>query len=138
MEFAFGFRFSPRKFRMSFLTFTPVSIISLPGSSDLQPRDWASQRGASYLRRRVLRRDHYRCRGCDRDEREVTVAVHLVHPDAENEQDMLTLRRRCFAIVSETKIAASHTPEFLRKLWTVLHAPISGRRISEPKNLTPL
>jgi hypothetical protein len=85
----------------------------------------------------VLRRDHYRCRGCDRYEREVTVAVHLVHPDAEDEQDMLILCRRCFAIVSETKIAASHTPEFLRKLWTVLYAPILGRRISEPKNIDP-
>lgn len=79
----------------------------------------------SNLRRRVLRGDRYRCRGCDRHEREVTVAVHLVHPDAEDEQDMLTLCRRCFAIVGKTKIAASHTPEFLRKLWTVLHAPSS-------------
>ncbi len=122
MEFAFGFRSSQRRFRMSFLTFTPISIISLPGSGDVQPTDWASQRETSNLRRRVLRRDRYRCRGCDRDEREVTVAVHLVNPDAEDEQDMLTLCRRCFAIVGETKIAASHTPEFLRKLWTVLHS----------------
>ncbi len=125
MEFAFGFRSSRRRFRMSFLTSTPISRISLPATSDVQPMDWKSQREMSNLRRRVLRRDRYRCRGCDRDEREVTVAVHLVNPDAGDEQDMLTLCRGCFAIVSETKLAACHTPEFLRKLWTVLHAPSS-------------
>jgi hypothetical protein len=125
MEFVFVFRFSPRWFRKSFFTFTPTSIISLPGSADVQPSDWASQRKASNLRRGVLRRDHYRCRGCDRDEREVTLAVHPVHPDAEDEQNMLTLCRGCFAIVDETKISATHTPDFLRKLWTILHAPSS-------------
>ncbi len=122
MEFAFGFRYSQRRFRMSFLTFTPISIISLPRHSDVQPRDWANQREASNRRRRVLRRDRYRCRGCDRDEREVTVAVHSINPDAKDDQDMLTLCRECFAIVSQTKIVASHAPEFLRKLWTVLHS----------------
>lgn len=130
MEFAFGFRFSQRRFRMSFLTFTPISILSLPTSSNVQPRDWTSQREISNRRRRVLKRDRYRCRGCDRDEREVTVAVHLVNPNAEDEQDMLTLCRGCFAIVNRTKIVTSHAPEFLRKLWMVLHShgPIPASR----------
>lgn len=122
MEFAFGFRFSQRRFRMSFLTFTPLSIISPPRHSDVQSRDWMEQREASNRRRRVLRRDRYRCRGCDRDEREVTIGVHVINSDASDVQDMLTLCRGCFAIVSQTKIVASHAPEFLRKLWTILHS----------------
>jgi hypothetical protein len=129
MDFAFGFRFSQHKFRMSFLTFTAISI-SLPKHSNVQPRDWEIQREASNCRRRVLRRDRYRCRGCDRDEREVAIAVHLVNPDTKDERDMLTLCRGCFAIVSQTKIVASHSPEFLRKLWTVLHSHDPGPAVT--------
>lgn len=129
MDFVFGFRLSPRWFRKSFLTFTPISVNFLPGSGNVQPMDGASQRKTSNLRRRVLRRDHYRCRGCDRDEREVTVAAHLIRPDAGDERDMLTLCRRCFAIADEAKIVASHTPEFLQKLWRVLHAPSPGSNV---------
>lgn len=122
MEFAFGFRFSQRKFRMSFLTFTPISIFSLPRSVEIHQTDWRDQREIASRRRRVLRRDRYRCRGCDRDEREATVAVHSVNPSTEDEQDMLTLCRGCFEIVSQANIVASHTPEFLFKLWRVLHS----------------
>lgn len=35
---------------------------------------------------------------------------------------MLTLCRECFSSVSQMKIVASHTPEFLLKLWKVLHS----------------
>lgn len=129
MEFAFDFRFSRRKFHLSFLDFTPLSIIPLPEHSDVQSRDWIDQREASNQRRRVLRRDRYRCRGCDRDEREVTIAVHLINSNARDEQDMLTLCRECFAIVNQTKIVASHVPEFLRKLWAVLHSHEPGSRL---------
>lgn len=108
MEFVFGFRLSRSKFRVSFLTFTPISIVSPPRSSDIQTRSLTSQQEISDRRRRVLIRDRYRFRGCDRDEREVVVAVHLVNPNAERERDMLTLCR-CFEIVSKTEIVASHT-----------------------------
>lgn len=137
MEFAFGFRFSQRKFRVSFLTFTPVSITSLPGHSDVQPKDWENQREISNRRRRVLRRDRYRCRGCDKDERDVTVAVHLINPDVTEEQHMLTLCRNCFAIVNRRKIIASRTSEFLLKLWAVLHSrglsPASHESVEGPE-----
>jgi hypothetical protein len=122
MEFTFGFRFSQRKFRMPFLTFTPISITPLPRHSDVQLRDSANQREISNCRRRVLRRDRYRCRGCDKDERDVTVAVHLINPDVTEEQHMLTLCKNCFAIVNRRKIIASRTSEFLLKLWAVLHS----------------
>jgi len=138
MEFAFGFRFSQRRLRMSFLTFTPISILSAPGHSDVRPRDRTNQRETSNRRRYVLRRDRYRCRGCDRDEREVTIAVHPIHPDTEDERDMLTLCRACFAIVSQKKIVASRVPEFLRKLWRVLHShdpnPRLGGQEPEPNH----
>lgn len=55
MEFAFGFRHSQRRFRLSFLTFDPISIISLPRQCEVQPRDWAKQRDASNRRRQVLK-----------------------------------------------------------------------------------
>ncbi len=63
MEFAFGFRLSPRWFRKSFSSFTPISVTSLPGTAGVQPKDWAGKRKASNVRRRVLRRDHYRSVG---------------------------------------------------------------------------
>lgn len=128
MEFAFGFRFSQRRFRMSLLTFDPISILSPARHSDVQLREWANQREFSNQRLRVLRRDRYRCRGCDKDERDGTVAVHLIHPDVTEEQQMLTLCKNCFAIVNRRKIIASRTSEFLLKLWTVLHSRDLGAR----------
>lgn len=123
MEFVFGVHFSRRIIRMPFLTFTPLSIISLPTHKDTWQGNWVDQKEISKFRRRVLRRDQYRCRGCDRDGREVTIAVHPIHPAAKAEQEMLTLCRECFVITNQKKIVATRTPEFLRKLWAVLHPP---------------
>ncbi len=122
MEFVFGSRFYQRIFHSSFLSFTPLSIISLPNHSDVLAEDREDQREVSKRRYRVLRRDRYRCRGCDRDGQEVTVAVHLIHPAAKEEQEMLTLCRDCFGVVNQKKIVAARTSEFLRKLWAVLYS----------------
>lgn len=135
MEFVFGPSFSRRILRITFLTFTPLSILSLPAHKDAWQGNWEDQQEISKFRRRVLRRDQYRCRGCDRDGREVTLAVHRINPAAKTEQEMLTLCRECFGIANQ-KIVATRIPEFLRKLWAVLHSPKIGPPSSDQKPLS--
>lgn len=81
---------------------------------------------SSRLRRRILRRDRYGCRGCDRDGLEVTLAVYPIHLNASHENNMLSLCRECFNLVERKNITANHAPDFLRKLWCELHPPASS------------
>jgi hypothetical protein len=93
---------------------------------------------SSRLRRRILRRDHYGCRGCDRDGVEVTLAVYPIHLNASHENNMLSLCRECFNLVERKNITANHAPDFLRKLWYELHPPassVSDQREEHPECL---
>lgn len=94
----------------------------------LEPRELerAVRAESPRLRRRILRRDHYGCRGCDRDGLEVTLAVYPIHPNASHENNMLSLCRECFNLVERKNITANHAPDFLRKLWSELHPPASS------------
>lgn len=74
----------------------------------------------SKVRHYVLRRDHSRCRGCNRMGDEITLEVRRVRPDASDIEDMLTLCVRCRRIAEQCNIAARNCGEFLYLLGRYL------------------
>jgi 5-methylcytosine-specific restriction endonuclease McrA len=79
------------------------------------------------LRSRVLRRDHRRCRGCDRKEGEVILKIHQIRPGASKVEDFLTICVSCRILARNLELQGLDIPDFLRLLWRYLHRP------AEPK-----
>jgi hypothetical protein len=77
----------------------------------------------SRLRAQVLRRDRYRCRGCDKKGDEITLAIHGIEPNVAEAESMVTLCMNCQALARTHKLKGHSLPEFLRRLWYCLHHP---------------
>ena len=77
----------------------------------------------SRLRMRVLCRDHFRCRGCDRKGDEITICIHLIESGGCDLDAMLTLCTQCEHLANEMKLQGASIPDFLRLLWRHLHHP---------------
>jgi 5-methylcytosine-specific restriction endonuclease McrA len=73
------------------------------------------------MRRRILRRDRYRCRGCDKKAEEVTLKIHAIRPDSLGVEDLLTLCLSCRALAGNLELRGVNIPDFLRHLWSHLH-----------------
>ncbi len=78
-------------------------------------------RSESKTRLCVLRRDHYRCRGCDTKGDEVTLNIHQIQSETSNIEEKLTLCARCQDIVQRLNLRADRIPEFLQQLWCQLY-----------------
>jgi hypothetical protein len=72
-------------------------------------------------RMKVVRRDRYRCRGCDRRGDEVTLEIHQICPGASEIAGMLALCPNCRELANAFQLSAAHIPDFLRQLWRQLH-----------------
>lgn len=79
----------------------------------------------SKLRIRVLRRDRYRCRACDRKGDEITLCVYSMHPYGSDVDECLALCSGCVTIAKSVAVEAESIPELLRILWHRLHSPRS-------------
>ena len=75
----------------------------------------------SKLRIRTIRRDHYRCRACDKKGDEITLVVHRIHPDVFHATGLLTLCPLCETLARRHRITAQNIPQFLQVLWRHLH-----------------
>lgn len=69
----------------------------------------------------VVRRDRYRCRGCDKTGDEITLRVFPIRGDLSLAKEMITLCTRCHGLVIDTGLTANEIPDFLRQLWYCLH-----------------
>ncbi len=72
---------------------------------------------------KIVRRDRYRCRGCDRKGDEVTLEIHQIFPGASEVSEMLALCTNCRAVASAFQLAGTDVPDLLRQLWRHLHHP---------------
>ncbi len=72
-------------------------------------------------RMKVVRRDRYRCRGCDRRGDEVTLEIHQICPGASDTAGMLALCPNCLELANAFQLSGAHIPDFLRQLWRHLH-----------------
>lgn len=79
------------------------------------PLSWSGQR------MKVVRRDRYRCRGCDRRGDEVTLEIHQICPGASDIAGMLALCPNCRELANTFQLSGDHIPDFLRHLWRHLH-----------------
>ena len=79
------------------------------------PLSWSGQR------MKVVRRDRYRCRSCDRRGDEVTLEIHQICPGASDITGMLTLCPNCRELANAFQLSGTHIPDFLRQLWRHLH-----------------
>jgi hypothetical protein len=80
------------------------------------------------LRMRALRRDHSRCRGCDRKGDEITLYIHLIEAGGHDLDAMVTLCTQCEHLASEMKLQSASIPDFLQQLWRHLHHPKEARQ----------
>ena len=77
---------------------------------------------------RALRRDHSRCRGCDRKGDEITLYIHLIEAGGHDLDAMVTLCTQCEHLASEMKLQSASIPDFLQQLWRHLHHPEEARQ----------
>lgn len=82
------------------------------------PRTWIR------MRLRILHRDRYRCRGCDKKAREVTLRIHQIRPGVSPPEDALTLCIGCRSLAKHLELKAIDIPDFLRSLWRHLHRTV--------------
>jgi hypothetical protein len=93
---------------------------AMPGVVTANSMSWTR------LRMKVVRRDRYRCRGCDRRGDEVTLEVHRIYPDASDIDGMLALCTNCRELAKTFHLRSDHIPDFLRQLWFHLHHSAHG------------
>lgn len=110
-----------RSYRASSLDRSAVRLFPL----DAKP---AVREGSQ--RKRVLRRDGYRCRGCDKKGDGIAVTVHHIRPDVSHIEEMLTLCTGCQALAKGRKLSGVDIPDFLARLWHYLHHPLQAGRES--------
>jgi 5-methylcytosine-specific restriction endonuclease McrA len=86
--------------------------------SKQQKRDRQHQ---SKTRLRVLRRDHYRCRGCDKTGDEVTLEIYQLQPHSFDPEDLITVCTPCQTLIERLRLSADQIPDLLRQLWAHLY-----------------
>jgi hypothetical protein len=86
------------------------------------------------MRYRVLHRDRYRCRGCDKKGKEVSLNIHQITTGFSHVDGVLTLCISCQVLANNLELKAVTIPDFLRQLWRHLHRRVEPK-YSELKTL---
>jgi 5-methylcytosine-specific restriction endonuclease McrA len=119
MEFVLNCLNAARSIRSVINHSSPLSAFAQDVAlSKKQQRD---RRHQSQTRLRVLRRDHYRCRGCDKTGDEVTLEIHQIQSDSFDPEGLITLCTTCQALVERWRLSADQIPDLLRQLWAHLY-----------------
>jgi hypothetical protein len=95
MEFVTNFESAAWKIRTTIGAWASISL--LPRRIGVKHYDGRAT--ASRMRLQVLRRDHYRCRNCNRGGDEITLEVRPIRPAATTIEGMLTLCAHCRSLV---------------------------------------
>lgn len=70
---------------------------------------------------KIIRRDRYRCRGCDTRGDEVSLGVHPIQRELLNVVEMLALCPNCRELANANGLSGIDIPDFLRHLWHHLY-----------------
>jgi len=112
MEFVAGLQSTSHKIR----TTIDLSFLVSPCPQPFRAKQTDASMTSSMLRLHVMRRDHYRCRGCGKMGDEITLEVRRIKPDASDSNAMLTLCVHCRKLVEQGSLAATSSSEFLQHL----------------------
>jgi hypothetical protein len=126
MEFVIRFRQSARSFRSSLHRLWRASPSYAEINRPFLVIDKDRRSKWSGRRLKVIRRDRYRCRGCDRRGDEVTLEIHQIQSGASDVAGMLALCPNCRELANALGLCGVHIPDFLRQLWCHLHHSVSG------------
>jgi len=116
IEFATSFRRTARVIRLLLLAPHPADSAEgdfgrrLFAEKKEHPCEW------SRVRMRVLRRDRYRCLGCNAPGDEVTLHVDPIQPAACDVEAMVTLCARCHNLAADLMLSGASNSEFLWSL----------------------
>lgn len=85
----------------------------------VRPRSDASAQLAqlSRLRIKVLRRDRYRCRGCDKKGDEITLSLYRLEEPVLRPDRAISLCVPCHEVATQERLTGRSLPDFLRNLW---------------------
>jgi hypothetical protein len=133
MEFSLGIRKVSRSVRSAFFVSPPISLFG----QQLDRRSWAEiwdfHSIQPKIRLRILRRDRYRCRGCDKSGDEITLTLHQIQPETSTLEEVLTLCTRCQDLAAQRNLNANYVSEFLRQLWCQLYPAMATEVQMESK-----
>lgn len=121
MEFVFSVFSAARSIRSVIRLSLPTSLFTLDPHQALLKRHKYLRRKQSQLRLKVLRRDRYRCRGCDKKGDEVTLGIHQLHRDGSKSDDFLTFCAPCQDLVRKLDLGTYPLHDVLRLLWGHLY-----------------
>jgi hypothetical protein len=85
------------------------------------------------MRLRVLRRDRFRCRACDKRNEEVLLTIHSICPGFNRADEILTLCLSCRALAKHLELKGANAPDFLSQLWRHLYRPVMPTYVERPK-----
>jgi len=112
---------------LSFLRLWPLSPIDrrvVVANKD-DRSDWQQQK------LKIIRRDRYRCRGCDKRGDEMSLGVYPIQPELLDVVEMLALCPNCQGLANATGLSGIDIPDFLRQLWRHVYHSSSRRIIPE-------
>lgn len=95
----------------------PASPILVRACTSLAQSGRAAHTQFSRLRVKILRRDRFRCRGCDKKGDEITLSFYCLDANAPQQERALTLCVKCHEIATKAQLTGRSLPDFLRNLW---------------------
>lgn len=135
MEFVLSCLNAARSIRSVINHSSPLSAFAQDVA--LSKKQKRARRHQSRTRLRVLRRDYYRCRGCDKTGDEVTLEIHKIQSDSFDTENLITLCTACLGLVERLRLSADQIPDLLRQLWAHLYPRRDNNvavEIAEPKS----
>ena len=117
MEFVFSVFTAARGIRSVINLSLPIPLfLQDPHKAELKRQKYMRYK-QSRLRLRVLRRDHYRCRGCDQKGDEITLKAQQIHRDSSRSEGFLTLCTPCQHLVQRLDPRSDQIPDVLQQIW---------------------
>jgi hypothetical protein len=82
----------------------PLASTRIAGGNLRLAEGQNARRNFPWLRMHVLRRDHYRCRACDKKGDEITLHVYPIRPLGSQVETMVTLCASCQSLMETLKL----------------------------------
>lgn len=112
MAFVASFENAARKIRTTIYVWAPISL----HPPRVRTRYIEGGLNRSKMRLQVLRRDCYKCRGCNQAGDEITLEMRQIQPGASTIEEMLTLCVHCRNLADQWNVTAGSDLEFLERL----------------------